>query len=226
MVVPSMTAQSAGRPGQGQAAVPGCRAGFLLFSERNAPAGPGRPDRMARATAVLRGLIECSTARAGPGGLRPQDGVRHPRRRGPRGQRRELLDRAGRALGVVGESGSGKSVTMMSLMGLLAEPAGQGGGRLDPLPGARGAGDVGARDARRSAAASIGFVFQDPMTSLNPVFTVGYQLVEPLRLHLGLSQGGGAGARGGAAGAVGHPGRRRSGSTTTRTSSPAACASG
>ena len=64
------------------------------------------------------------------------------------------------------------------------------------------------------------------MTSLNPVFTVGYQLVEPIRAHLGLSEGGGAGAGGGAAGAGRHPRPASSGSTTIRTSSRAACASG
>ncbi len=58
---------------------------------------------------------------------------------------------------------------------------------------------MSARDMRELRGGEIGFVFQDPMTSLNPVFTVGYQLVEPLRAHLGLSQGGGAGAGGRAA---------------------------
>ncbi|MCL7465795.1 ABC transporter ATP-binding protein [Phaeovulum sp. NW3] len=95
--------------------------------------------------------------------------------------------RPGELLGVVGESGSGKSVTMMSLIGLLPSPpadvrAGQvlfdGADLLtcgaDHLRGVRGAG--------------IGFIFQDPMTSLNPVFTVGYQLREPLMTHMGLTR--------------------------------------
>ena len=71
----------------------------------------------------------------------------------------------------------------------------------------------------------IGFVFQDPMTSLNPVFTVGVQLVEPIRAHLGLAK---AAARARAAellALVGIP-DARSGSTSIRTSSRAACASG
>ncbi|MCB2110291.1 MAG: ABC transporter ATP-binding protein [Defluviimonas sp.] len=93
----------------------------------------------------------------------------------------------GELLGVVGESGSGKSVTMMSLVGLLPSPpadvrAGEvrfGGADLlqctpDHLRSVRGA--------------EIGFIFQDPMTSLNPVFTIGAQIMEPLRKHMGLSK--------------------------------------
>ena len=94
---------------------------------------------------------------------------------------------AGELLGVVGESGSGKSVTMMSLMKLLPMPPGEivsgsvrlGGRELLTL----------APDAMRQVRGrEVGFIFQDPMTSLNPVFTVGYQLMEPLRAHLGLSR--------------------------------------
>jgi len=93
----------------------------------------------------------------------------------------------GELLGVVGESGSGKSVTMMSLLGLLPSPPAEvregkvlfGGADLlhtteDHLRSVRGAG--------------VGFIFQDPMTSLNPVFTVGYQIMEPLRRHLGMDK--------------------------------------
>ncbi|MBK0400227.1 ABC transporter ATP-binding protein [Limibaculum sp. M0105] len=95
--------------------------------------------------------------------------------------------REGELLGVVGESGSGKSVTMMSLLRLLPSPParieagrvmfeGQDLVQLD---------DAGLRRVRGRG---IGFVFQDPMTSLNPVFTVGFQLMEPLRTHLGLDR--------------------------------------
>lgn len=93
----------------------------------------------------------------------------------------------GELLGVVGESGSGKSVTMMSLLGLLPQP-----------PAEIRAGEVllEGRDLRKMKPAQmravrggdVGFVFQDPMTSLNPVFTVGYQLREPLMKHMGLSK--------------------------------------
>ena len=89
----------------------------------------------------------------------------------------------GELLGVVGESGSGKSVTMMSLLKLLPMPPAEivsGRVRLDgeDLMG------LGLDDLRQVRGARVGFVFQDPMTSLNPVLTVGYQLTEPLRVHL------------------------------------------
>ena len=95
--------------------------------------------------------------------------------------------RAGELLGVVGESGSGKSVTMMSLLGLLpSPPADVRGGRVmfegqDLL-------HVSDEALREVRGGRIGFVFQDPMTSLNPVFTVGYQIMEPLRAHMGLDK--------------------------------------
>ncbi|MCR9254664.1 MAG: ABC transporter ATP-binding protein [Alphaproteobacteria bacterium] len=95
--------------------------------------------------------------------------------------------REGELLGIVGESGSGKSVTMMSLLKLI------------PMPPARiVSGEVifDGRDLlklkpnelRDVRGGQIGFIFQDPMTSLNPVFTVGFQLIEPLQTHLGLSK--------------------------------------
>ena len=97
--------------------------------------------------------------------------------------------RPGELLGVVGESGSGKSVTMMSLIGLLPSPPAEvrNGqvlfGDMDLL-------QVDEDTLRSIRGARIGFVFQDPMTSLNPVFTVGYQLMEPLRKHMGLNRAG------------------------------------
>ena len=95
--------------------------------------------------------------------------------------------RPGELLGVVGESGSGKSVTMMSLIRLLPMPpaeirSGQvlfNGEDLATAPEDR---------MRAIRGARIGMVFQDPMTSLNPVFTVGYQITEPLRRHMGLDK--------------------------------------
>jgi peptide/nickel transport system ATP-binding protein/oligopeptide transport system ATP-binding protein len=95
--------------------------------------------------------------------------------------------REGELLGVVGESGSGKSVTMMSLMGLLpSPPADITGGEV--LFQGRDVRKMDKAETRRLRGGEIGFVFQDPMTSLNPVFTVGYQLMEPLREHLGLNK--------------------------------------
>ena len=93
----------------------------------------------------------------------------------------------GELLGIVGESGSGKSVTMMSLLKLLPMPPaeivsgeahfeGEDLLKLDP------------NKMRHVRGKRIGFIFQDPMTSLNPVLTVGYQLTESLREHLGMSR--------------------------------------
>ncbi len=95
--------------------------------------------------------------------------------------------KAGELLGVVGESGSGKSVTMMSLIGLLPSPPAEvregqvNLGNMDLLK-------VDEDTLRAVRGARVGFVFQDPMTSLNPVFTVGWQIMEPLRKHMGLSK--------------------------------------
>ena len=93
----------------------------------------------------------------------------------------------GELLGVVGESGSGKSVTMMSLLKLLPMPPAEivsGRARLDgqDLIG------LDLKELRHVRGARVGFIFQDPMTSLNPVLSVGYQITEPLRAHLGMSR--------------------------------------
>jgi peptide/nickel transport system ATP-binding protein len=88
-------------------------------------------------------------------------------------------------LGIVGESGCGKSVTAMSLLRLLPPTASiSGRARFDgnDLLGAS------SRRLRRIRGNEIGFVFQEPMTSLNPVFTVGRQVEESLRTHRGLSR--------------------------------------
>ena len=93
----------------------------------------------------------------------------------------------GELLGVVGESGSGKSVTMMSLLKLLPMPPAEIVAGRALLQGE----NLIALDAerlRRVRGAQVGFIFQDPMTSLNPVLSVGYQLTEPLRVHLGMSR--------------------------------------
>ena len=93
----------------------------------------------------------------------------------------------GELLGVVGESGSGKSVTMLSMLKLLPMPPGEivsgtakfdGQDLLTLAPG----------ELRHVRGGQIGFIFQDPMTSLNPVLTVGYQLTESLRAHLGMTR--------------------------------------
>ena len=92
----------------------------------------------------------------------------------------------GEALGIVGESGCGKSVSVLSVMRLLPSPPAKiygsvrfKGTDLLQLPEA---------EMRKIRGAQIGMVFQDPLTSLNPVLTIGYQMVEPLQLHLGMEK--------------------------------------
>ena len=98
-----------------------------------------------------------------------------------------FLLRPGELLGVVGESGSGKSVTMMSLIGLLpSPPADVRAGEV--LLGGRDLLKIAARDLQSVRGAKVGFVFQDPMTSLNPVFNVGNQIMEPLLKHKGMTK--------------------------------------
>jgi oligopeptide transport system ATP-binding protein len=94
---------------------------------------------------------------------------------------------AGELLGVVGESGSGKSVTMMSLMKLLPMPPAEIVSGSVRLSGRELLG-IGSREMRDVRGGEVGFIFQDPMTALNPVFTVGYQIMEPLRAHLGVGK--------------------------------------
>ena len=93
----------------------------------------------------------------------------------------------GELLGVVGESGSGKSVTMMSLIGLLPSPPADVRGGTVMLNG-RDLLKMSADDLRAVRGAKVGFVFQDPMTSLNPVFTLGNQIMEPLIKHMKMSK--------------------------------------
>ncbi len=95
--------------------------------------------------------------------------------------------RPGELLGVVGESGSGKSVTMMSLIGLLPSPPAEVRSGQALLDG-RDLLGMTPEELRKVRGARVGFIFQDPMTSLNPVFTVGFQLTEPLRTHMGMTR--------------------------------------
>ncbi|MFO8064575.1 MAG: ABC transporter ATP-binding protein [Spirochaetota bacterium] len=97
----------------------------------------------------------------------------------------------GRTLGVVGESGSGKSVSMMSLLHLIAEPPGKitsGSARFLPSKGEPV--DLLQLSRRRMGQLRgdrIGFIFQDPMSSLNPLMTVGAQITESINKHTDLS---------------------------------------
>jgi peptide/nickel transport system ATP-binding protein len=92
---------------------------------------------------------------------------------------------AGEVLGIVGESGCGKSVTCMSLVRLLPETASIDG---QALFDGRDLLALSQRRLRSVRGREISFVFQEPMTSLNPVFTVGRQIGEVLQRHLGLSR--------------------------------------
>ena len=93
----------------------------------------------------------------------------------------------GEKVGVVGESGCGKSVTALSIMRLLPQPAGEyaGGSVLfndqDLL-------DLPEKEMRKIRGGKIGMIFQDPMTCLNPTMTIGKQIGEALRIHLKLSK--------------------------------------
>jgi oligopeptide transport system ATP-binding protein len=92
----------------------------------------------------------------------------------------------GETLGIVGESGCGKSVTVLSMLRLIPTP-----------PGEISAGEaffqgkdllkMSDEEIRRVRGAQISMIFQDPMTSFNPVLTIGRQLIEPLETHLGMS---------------------------------------
>jgi oligopeptide transport system ATP-binding protein len=93
----------------------------------------------------------------------------------------------GETLGVVGESGCGKSVTMLSVLGLIPSPPGKviAGNAIfsgqDLIK-------MSKEDIRHVRGAQIAMIFQDPMTSLNPVLTIGRQLEEPLVLHIGMTK--------------------------------------
>ena len=87
----------------------------------------------------------------------------------------------GEVLGIVGESGSGKSVTAYSLMGLTAYPGRLVGGTID-FNGHR-INDLSEKEFRKIRGNEVSIIFQDPMTSLNPVYTIGNQITEVIRLH-------------------------------------------
>src|SRR6201996_7718890 len=92
----------------------------------------------------------------------------------------------GEVLGVVGESGAGKSVTGLAVIGLIDPPGRIAGGEIS-LSGLR-IDNLSPEDLRRIRGKRIGMIFQDPLTSLNPLYRVGDQLVETITTHLNLSQ--------------------------------------
>ncbi len=93
----------------------------------------------------------------------------------------------GRTLGIVGESGSGKSVLALSLLRLVPPPGRivRGNIRLDGIELT----SLGAREITALRGDRVAMIFQEPMTALNPVFTIGEQIAEALRLHRGMDRG-------------------------------------
>ena len=115
-------------------------------------------------------LLEVDNLRVSFGAFKAVDGV-------------SLTLNAGEVVGIVGESGSGKSVSALALMGLIDEP-----GRVSATRLAFDGRDLLAmrdKERRQLLGRDIAMIFQDPMTSLNPCFTVAFQLVETLRIHEG-----------------------------------------
>jgi len=107
----------------------------------------------------------------------------------PRGEIRVVDDvsfdiAAGECVGLIGESGSGKSVTALSLVRLLSRASYEGRVRFD----GRDLLDLAEAELKQVRGGRIGFVFQDPMACLNPALTIGFQVAEPARLHLGMSK--------------------------------------
>ena len=97
----------------------------------------------------------------------------------------------GETLAIVGESGSGKSVTMMSLLGLIPTPPGkiENGEAIFTTPeGSRDLLKMSTDDLRDVRGGQIGFVFQDPISTLNPILTIGEQITETLTKHLSLTR--------------------------------------
>jgi peptide/nickel transport system ATP-binding protein len=114
-------------------------------------------------------------------------GVQLQTQRGPADAVRAVsfsLER-GETLGLIGESGCGKSITAMSLMGLLPDGAMVSGSIRFDQQELVGMDDAALRKLRGNR---IGMIFQEPMTALNPVHTIGHQVAEPLRLHRGASR--------------------------------------
>ena len=87
----------------------------------------------------------------------------------------------GEVLGIVGESGSGKSVTAYSIMGLTAYPGKLIGGTI--RFNGHQVDQMAEKEFRKMRGNEVSIIFQDPMTSLNPVYTIGNQIVEVIRLH-------------------------------------------
>lgn len=91
----------------------------------------------------------------------------------------------GEIIGVVGESGSGKSVTASTVMGLIESPGKIVGGSVN-FDG-KNIAEMSKKEIRKLRGKEIGMIFQDPMTSLNPVYTIGFQIKEGIKLYYGIT---------------------------------------
>ncbi len=93
---------------------------------------------------------------------------------------------AGEVLGVVGESGAGKSLTGAAMIGLLEPPGRVAGGQI--VFNGKRIDNISDEKMRRLRGNQIAMIFQDPLTSLNPLFTVGWQLIETIRTHVSIDE--------------------------------------
>lgn len=132
--------------------------------------------------------------------------------------------RGGETLGIVGESGSGKSMAALAVMGLIPSPPGSVSGGSIRFRGRELVG-MDEEERRRIRGKDIAMIFQEPMTALNPVFTVGDQIAETLMLHEGLERRAAWERAEGLLAEVGIP-SPLSGCATTPSSFRAGCASG
>ena len=129
----------------------------------------------------------------------------------------------GETVAIVGESGSGKSVGALSILRLIPDPPGRiVGGEV--LFDGRDLLKLSEEEMREVRGGEIGMVFQEPMTSLNPVLTIGRQITEMLEQHRGADRAAASGARSSCWAWSASP-TRSAGSSSTRISFPAGCAS-
>ena len=131
----------------------------------------------------------------------------------------------GQTVAVVGESGCGKSVTALSILRLIPQPPGKVLGGQILLRGARPAAALRAARCARVRGKDIAMIFQEPMTSLNPVYTIGDQIVEAVMLHQQRQHARRRTRSPSSRCATSASPTRAGGCTSTRTRCPAACGS-